>query len=72
MRINSILNAATVIGDEETLKGICDILDLDFDELKGQIDALNEERNTKNAMNLLEGVVTDEQTAEIGATTIPE
>lgn len=72
MRINSIMNAATVIGDEETLKAICGILDLDFDELKGQLDQLNESQNTADAMNLLEGVVTDEQAAEAGTATIPE
>jgi SPP1 family phage portal protein len=34
LRINTILNAASVIGDEETLKAICEILDLDYEELK--------------------------------------
>lgn len=72
IRINSILNAATVIGDEETLKGICDILDLDFDNLKGQLDRINEEQNLSNAQSTLEGVVTDEQTAETGTAAIPE
>lgn len=72
MQINSILNVATVIGDEETLKAICGILDLDFDELKGQLEQLNESQNTADAMNLLKGVVTDEQTAEAGTATIPE
>ncbi len=72
MRINSILNAATVIGDEETLKAMCGILDLDFDELKGQLEQLKESQNTADAVNLLEGVVTDEQAAETGTATIPE
>lgn len=68
MRINSILNAATVIGDEETLKAICGILDLDFDELKGQL----EQNDTTDAQNLLESVVTDEQTAKVGTEAIFE
>lgn len=72
MRINSILNAATIIGDEETLKAICGILDLDFDELQGQLEQLNESQNTTDAMNLLESVVTDEQKAEISTETISE
>lgn len=72
IRINSIMNAATIIGDEETLKGICDILDLDFEELKGQLEQMNEAQNTANAQSLLEGVVTDEQPTEVGAETIPE
>ena len=72
IRINSILNVATVIGDEETLKAVCDILDLDFEELKGQLEEMNEPQNTLNAMATLEGVVTDEPAAETGAATIPE
>ena len=71
IKINNVLSAATLIGDEETLKAICGILDLDYDELKGQLDKLNESKNTANAMNMLEDVVTNEQTAEIGAETIP-
>ena len=70
MRVNTILNAATVIGDEETLKGICGILDLDFGELKGQLEKLNEEQSLANAQTMLEGVVTDEQTAETSTATI--
>lgn len=72
MRINSILNAAAVIGDEETLKAICDIFDLDFEELQAQLEKANEAQNAKNAQAMLEGVITDEQAAEISATAIPE
>ena len=64
IRINSILNAATIIGDEETLKAICGILDLDYDELQSRLEELNEERNTANAESLLEGVVTDDSKNE--------
>ena len=72
IKINNILSAATLIGDEETLKAICGILDLEYEDLKGQLDKLNEPKNTDDAMNLLEDVVTNEQTAETGAETIPE
>jgi len=68
IRINSVLNIATVIGDEETLKAICDIMDLDFDDLKDNL----EKDDLQNAQATLEGVVTDEQTAEIGAAAVPE
>ena len=70
LKINNIMSAATMIGDEETLKAICGILDLDFDELKGQLDKLNESQNTVGAQNLLESVVTDEQQTERSAETI--
>lgn len=72
IRINNVLDVATYIGDEETLKGICDIMDLEFDDLKGQLDKLDEEQNTVDAMATLEGVVTNEQTAEIGSEAVPE
>lgn len=70
MRITSILNAAAVIGDEETLKAICGVLDLDFGELQSQLNEMNEAQNTANAQAMLEGVMTDEQTAETGSTAI--
>lgn len=73
IRLNSILNVATVIGDDETLKGICEILDLDYEELQGQLEKLNEEQNLANAQTTLDSVVvTDEQTAETGSAAIPE
>ena len=37
VRINTILNMATQIGDEQTLKAFCDVMDWDFDELKEQL-----------------------------------
>lgn len=72
LKINSILNVATYIGDEEVLKALCGILDLEYDELKGQLEQLNESQNTVNAASLLEGVVTDEQMAEASTTAISE
>lgn len=72
IRINNILTAATYIGDEEVLKNLCDILDLDFDELEDQLEKLNEAQSTDAAMATLEGVVTDEPMAEAGSAEIPE
>lgn len=37
VRINTILNMAAQIGDEQTLKALCDVMDWDFDELKEQM-----------------------------------
>ena len=71
-RINTVLNAATVIGDDAALKAICDVLDLDYDKLKGRIPAINEQQNLVDAQAALEGVVTNEPAAETGATPIPE
>ena len=70
IRINSILNVAVNIGDEAALQAICDILELDYDELKDQVKKLREEQNTDDAKTVLEGVVTDEQAAEAGSGTV--
>ena len=61
IKINNILSAAMMIGDEEALKAICDILELDFDKLKGQLEKLNEAQNTANAQTVLDSVVTEGQ-----------
>ena len=58
-RLNSILNVATVIGDEETLKAICDILDLDFEDLKDLIEPAPEE-DLYGAMGALDAVETED------------
>lgn len=72
IRINTILNVAVNIGDEEALKAICDELDLDYKTIKGKVERLKEEQNTANARATLEGVVTDEQAAEAGSGAVPE
>ena len=72
IEVNTVLNIAANVGDEQTLKAICEIMDWDFEELKGQVDQIKEEQNTANAKAALEGVVTDEQKAEAGSGTIPE
>lgn len=38
LRVNTALQAAAVIGDEEALKALCDVMGLDFDDLKGRLD----------------------------------
>lgn len=70
VKINNVLSAAALIGDEETLKALCGIFELDFDDLKSRLAELNEAQDTANAQAMLEGVVTDEQTAEAGTETI--
>jgi SPP1 family phage portal protein len=72
IRINTILNIATNVGDEQVLKAICEEMDWDYDELKAHLDELNEAQNTTDAQAMLEGVVTDEQTAEAGTAEVPE
>ena len=72
IEVNTILNIAVNVGDEQTLKALCDVMEWDYDELKGQVEKLKEEQNTANARAMLEGVVTNEPQTEVGAGTIPE
>lgn len=62
IEVNTILNAAVQIGDEQVLKSLCDILDLDFETLKGELEKMQEEQNLLDAKNTLEGVVVDDET----------
>lgn len=57
IKVNTILNIAANVGDEQTLKAICDVMDWDFDELQGEIEKVQEEKNLNNAKAVLEGVV---------------
>lgn len=59
IEINTILNVAVNIGDEQTLKLICEQLDLDFEEMKGQLEKLQEEKNTADAKDALNNIVPD-------------
>lgn len=68
VNINTILNAASQIGDEKVLELICDELDIDFDDVKDELEKKKEEQNLLDAKNSLEGVIDDDQTETI----IPE
>lgn len=72
LEVNTILNIAANVGDEQTLKAICEVMDWDYEELKGEVEKLKEEQSTADAKAKLEGVVTDEQAAETGSATVPE
>lgn len=53
VKVNTILNVAATIGDDECLKLICEQLDLDFKELKSAMDKQKTEPTTANAQNIL-------------------
>lgn len=61
LEVNTILNVAANVGDEQTLKAICDVMDWDYEELQGQIEKLKEAQNLIDAKKTLEGVVVDEE-----------
>ncbi len=56
IEVNTILNVAANVGDEQTLKAICDVMDWDFEGLQDQIEKLNEEQDTADAKDALENV----------------
>ena len=73
IKINTILNIAANIGDEEALKAICDIMEIEYDEIKDKVPKSEDpEQDLNGAKAALEGVVTDERAAETGSGTIPE
>lgn len=60
IEINTILNIAAQIGDEKTLQMICEELDIDFDEVKDELEKKQETQNLFDARKTLEGVTVDE------------
>lgn len=60
VKINTILNIAAYVGDEQTLRAICEIMDWDFDELQSTLDLADEEADTLDAMETLEGIEPDD------------
>jgi SPP1 family phage portal protein len=56
IRVNTILNAAAEIGEEQVLKSICEQLDLNYEDIKEQLEKDKEPINTATAKTLLDGV----------------
>ena len=70
IRANTLLNVAQALDSETVLRGLCDVLDLDYDEVSGKV-AKEAETEEQRAMSDLmaapteeEAVTTDEQGAE--------
>lgn len=64
LEVGTLLNAAANIGDEAVLEALCDLLELDLDKIKSQLEKA-EEDTPEGAQRILRQVVTDdEQEAE--------
>jgi SPP1 family phage portal protein len=61
IEVNTILNVAANVGDEKTLKAICDVMDWDFDELQDQLKKIQEEQDTATAKTALEKVIPEDE-----------
>ena len=61
IRITTLLNVASVLDDETVVQGICDILDVDYDEIKDRLPE-NPEAELRGAMGALGAAeVTDDE-----------
>jgi len=57
VRITTILNIAASVGEEQTLKAICEVMDWDFEEIQSQVEKMQKEADlqaVKNALNSTE------------------
>lgn len=66
IRINTILNVAATVGDGQTLRAICDELEIDFETVKDQLEKLNEPQNTASARAMLNEIPLDDEPIEGG------
>lgn len=56
VRINTLLELATYLGDEVLMQNICEILDIDYEEIKNKLPDPDEAKNQLgDAKNILEG-----------------
>ena len=69
--VNTLLAIAQQLGDELLMQNLCDVLDIDYEQIKGKL-PVPEEQDTLTAQDALNGVVTDEQTTETSATITTE
>ena len=64
-QINTLLSLAANLDNETMMQLICDALDIDYEEIKGKLpDPEEAEKSVTQAQDVLDGVITDEQTAE--------
>lgn len=65
IKVNTILNVAANIGDEQTLKAICEVMDWKFDEIQSAVKKAQEENDIAGAKAALEGAVIEDDSDEI-------
>jgi SPP1 family phage portal protein len=58
VKINTLLNVAGVIGEDEAIKAVCDELDIDYAKVKADIEKAKEEQQTIQAQQALNKAVT--------------
>ena len=58
IQINNLLALSNVLDSETIIQQICDILDIDYEEIKDKL-PVNEEENTEQAEQMLNGIIPD-------------
>ena len=58
-QVNTILSLAETLDNETIVQTICEILDLDYEEIKDKLSD-DEELDNQNALDLLDGMETDD------------
>lgn len=58
VQINNLLALSNVLDSETIIQQICDILDIDYEEIKDKL-PVNEEENTEQAEQMLNGIIPD-------------
>lgn len=72
-RINTLLSLAAQLDNETLMQNICDVLDIDYEEIKDRLPDPDEaETAVTETQDALNGVVVDEQKAEGSSADIPE
>ena len=61
MKINTLLNLASTLDQETIVQNICDVLDIDYEEIK---DKLPEEDNLVDAQNEIDNVIVEGEGVE--------
>lgn len=63
IQINTLLSLANVLDDETVIQTICEILDIDYEEIKGKLPN-DEEKGAEETQKLLNAVIPDEGIAD--------
>ena len=64
--INNLMTAAQDLDQETVLRALCEILELDYEEVKEKLDEMNEDKKTRQAEEALNRLVPDDGGGDIG------
>lgn len=59
--LNNLMVAANILDSDTVLKAICEILDLDYEEVKAKIDEVDGEKQIQNVQQVLNNIVPDDE-----------